>query len=60
MLTRQIADLNIYADLTEQEQIAMTDQQIREYYDINLNLTLSELSRITGKTKAELKRILMQ
>ena len=38
----------------------MTDQQIREYYDINLNLTLSELSRITGKTKAELKRILLQ
>lgn len=58
MLTKQIADLNIQPQITDKEK-TMTDQQIREYYDINLNLTLSELSRITGKTKAELKRILM-
>lgn len=37
----------------------MTEQQIRDYYDTCLNMTLSELSRLTGKTKTELKQILM-
>ena len=37
----------------------MTDQQVAEYYDSNLNLTLAELSAITGKTIKQLKRILM-
>lgn len=37
----------------------MTNQQIREFYDSNINLTLRELSRITGKTIDQLKRILM-
>lgn len=37
----------------------MTNQQIRDYYDRNINLTLAELSAITGKTIAQLKKILM-
>jgi len=37
----------------------MSDQQIIEYYDSNLNLTLAELSSITGKSIKALKRLLM-
>lgn len=37
----------------------MTDQEIIDYYDSHLNLTLAELSRMTGKTIAQLKKILM-
>ena len=37
----------------------MTNQQVTEYYDSNLNLTLAELSAITGKTIKQLKRILL-
>jgi len=37
----------------------MSDQQIVEYYDSNLNLTLAELSAITGKSIKALKRLLM-
>jgi hypothetical protein len=37
----------------------MTDQEINEYYDSHLNMTLAELSKMTGKTIAELKKIIM-
>lgn len=37
----------------------MTNDQIRDLYDRKPDLTLSQLARITGKTVAELKRILM-
>lgn len=37
----------------------MTNQQIIDFYDQNLNMTLSQLAAITGKTVPELKRILM-
>ena len=37
----------------------MNAQQIREYYDARPDLTLAELSRITGLSVAELKKILM-
>lgn len=37
----------------------MTDKQIREFYGRKLNMTLRELSAITGKTIRELKKILM-
>jgi len=37
----------------------MSDQQIIEYYDSHLNLTLAELSAITGKSIKALKRLLM-
>lgn len=37
----------------------MTNEEINHYYDTHLNLTLAELSRITGKTIPELKKILM-
>jgi len=37
----------------------MSNQQIIEYYDSNLNLTLAELSAITGKSIKALKRLLM-
>tara|TARA_R110002012_G_C11494254_1_gene596522 strand:- start:370 stop:489 length:120 start_codon:yes stop_codon:yes gene_type:complete len=37
----------------------MTDQEIRDLFDENLDLTLSELSNISGKSVEELKNILM-
>lgn len=37
----------------------MTNEQIINLYDKNPDLTLAQLSRITGKSVAELKRILM-
>jgi hypothetical protein len=37
----------------------MTNAEIIELFDTNLNMTMAELSRITGKTIAELKTILM-
>lgn len=37
----------------------MTNQQICEMYDSYPNLTLAQLSSITGKSVAQLKQILM-
>jgi hypothetical protein len=37
----------------------MTNEQIRHYYDTHLNMTLKELSQMTGKTISELKRIIL-
>lgn len=37
----------------------MTHEQIREFYDSHPNLTLAELSRITGLSVPILKQILM-
>jgi len=37
----------------------MTDQEIKDLFDENLDLTLRELSNISGKSVEELKNILM-
>tara|TARA_R110002167_G_C12528389_1_gene638881 strand:+ start:742 stop:861 length:120 start_codon:yes stop_codon:yes gene_type:complete len=37
----------------------MTDQEIKDLFDENLDLTLGELSNISGKSVEELKNILM-
>jgi hypothetical protein len=37
----------------------MTDDEINEYYDLHPDLTLAQLSRMTGKSVEQLKRILM-
>ena len=37
----------------------MTNQEIKQLYDNDLSLTLAGLSRLTGKTINELKRILL-
>jgi hypothetical protein len=37
----------------------MTNEQIIDLYDQNPDLTLAQLSRMTGKSVEELKRILM-
>lgn len=37
----------------------MSEDRIKEIYDSNPNMTLQRLSQITGKTIADLKRILM-
>ena len=37
----------------------MTNADICELYDLNPDMTLTDLSHMTGKTIAELKRILM-
>lgn len=36
----------------------MTYEEICELYDLNPNMTLADLSQLTGKSVAELKRIL--
>ena len=38
----------------------MTNDEIRDLYDTNPNMTLAQLARITGKTIQQLKRILME
>jgi hypothetical protein len=38
----------------------MTHEQIRDLYDSHPDMTLSQLSRLTGRTVSELKRILMK
>ena len=37
----------------------MSNEEIKQLYDSNLNMTLAGLSRLTGKTINELKRILL-
>jgi len=37
----------------------MTNEQIADYYDSHPDLTLAQLSRMTGKSVEQLKRILM-
>ena len=37
----------------------MTNEEISDYYDSHPNLTLAQLSRMTGKSVEELKKILM-
>lgn len=38
----------------------MTHEQICDLYDSHPDMTLSQLSRLTGRTVSELKRILMR
>ena len=38
----------------------MTHTEIREVFDLNPNLTLAQLSRMTGLTVSQLKKILME
>lgn len=38
----------------------MTEQEIIEFYDQNLNMTLHELSQITGWDIKALKKLLME
>ena len=40
--------------------MAMDKQEIKDLFDSNLDMTLRELSRITGRTVRELQRILME
>ena len=37
----------------------MTDSEIIDYYDTHPDLTLAQLSSMTGRTVADLKRLLM-
>ena len=39
---------------------ASTPAEIVDYYDTHLNLTLRELSAMTGRTIKELKRLIME
>lgn len=38
----------------------LSDQEIKDIYDTKLNMTLLELSKITGKSIKQLKTILIQ
>tara|TARA_R100000541_G_scaffold37260_1_gene45195 strand:- start:549 stop:671 length:123 start_codon:yes stop_codon:yes gene_type:complete len=38
----------------------MNNNEIKDIYDTNINMTLSELSKITGKSIRQLKTILME
>ena len=46
-------------ELNRSEIKPMTNEQIIELYDRKLNMTLAELSAITGKSVSQLKTILM-
>jgi hypothetical protein len=37
----------------------MTDQEIRDLFNENLDMTLDRLAKITGKSREQLRRILM-
>lgn len=37
-----------------------TDAMVREYFDSHWDVTLHQLSALSGRTKADLKRVLMQ
>ena len=37
-----------------------TDAMVRDYFDSHWNVTLHQLSALSGRTKADLKRVLMQ
>ena len=38
----------------------MTNQEIKDIFDEDINMTVEQLARITGKTRTELMRILME
>lgn len=38
----------------------VTKSEIREQYDNNPNMTIAELARVTGKSRAEIIQILME
>jgi hypothetical protein len=37
-----------------------TDDMIRDYYDTHLNVTIHVLCALSGRNKADVKRILME
>ena len=36
-----------------------TDDMVKEYFDTHLNATLHEISALSGRTRADIKRVLM-
>lgn len=43
----------------QQPNYSSTDAEIVHYYDTHLNLTLRELADMTGRTVAQLKKLIM-
>ena len=37
-----------------------TDDMVREYFDTHWNATLHEICALSGRTKADVKRVLME
>ena len=61
--TRHVADVAQFKGETMEDQTpnhASTPAEIVDYYDRHLNLTLRELSAMTGRTIKELKRLIME
>lgn len=61
--TRHVADVAQFKGETMEDQTpshASTPTEIVDYYDRHLNLTLRELSAMTGRTIASLKKIILQ
>jgi len=62
--TRHVADVAQFKGETMHEDQtpnhASTPAEIVDYYDRHLNLTLRELSAMTGRTIPELKRLIME
>ena len=44
----------------KQPNYSSSDDEIVDYYDSHLNLTLRELSDMTGRSVADLKRLIMK
>jgi len=62
--TRHVADVAQFKGKTMHDDqtpnYASTPAEIVDYYDRHLNLTLRELSDMTGRTIKELKRLIME
>ena len=61
--TRHVADVAQFKGETMEDQTpnhASTPAEIVDYYDRHLNLTLRELSAMTGRTIKELKNLIME
>ena len=52
------ATLRVYRNLWMEGE-AMTDQQIIDYFDTHWDVTLAELSRMSGRSVKELKKLLL-
>ena len=37
-----------------------TDEMVREYFDTHWNATIHEICALSGRTKADVKRVLME
>ncbi|MCP4486999.1 MAG: hypothetical protein GY820_06730 [Gammaproteobacteria bacterium] len=57
---RRNPDGGVYLKRTQQMFAKWTDDMVRDYFDTHWNATLHEISALSGRTKADVKRVLME